>query len=145
MHTAPIPIAVPVQTISRPAPPKRTMFGRALRRRCPVCGTGGLFSRWVRMKPSCSGCGLSFVRGEDGYTLGALWFNLLAAEAVTTGSMLTTAIVTWPDVPWDILRITGPIEAIVMPLVFFPFSRMLFLAFDLCLRPLEETRPPARP
>jgi hypothetical protein len=91
------------------------------------------------MRAECPTCGLSFVRGEDGYTLGALWFNLIAAEAVTTTSLLVTAILTWPDVPWQILQITGPIEAVVMPLVFFPFSRTLFLAFDLWLRPDMET------
>jgi hypothetical protein len=58
---------------------------------------------------------------------------------VTTTSLLVTAILTWPDVPWEILQITGPIEAVVMPLVFFPFSRTLFLAFDLWLRPDMET------
>lgn len=116
-------------------PSKRIMLGRAIRRRCPVCGGGGLFRHWLHMKPSCPTCGLNFVRGEDGYTLGAYWFNLAAAEGVTTASMLTTVISTWPEVPWNVLRFTGPIEALVMPFVFFPFSRTLFLAFDLCIRP----------
>ena len=116
-------------------PSKRIMLGRAIRRRCPVCGGGDLFRHWLHMKPSCPTCGLNFVRGEDGYTLGAYWFNLAAAEGVTTASMLTTVISTWPEVPWNVLRFTGPIEALVMPFVFFPFSRTLFLAFDLCIRP----------
>lgn len=116
-------------------PSKRIMLGRAIRRRCPVCGGGGLFRHWLHMKPSCPTCGLNFVRGEDGYTLGAYWFNLAAAEGVTTASMLTTVISTWPEVPWNVLRFTGPIEALVMPFIFFPFSRTLFLAFDLCIRP----------
>ena len=111
------------------------MFWRAIRRHCPRCGGGDIFASWFRMREECPTCGLHFVRGEDGYTLGALWFNLIAAEAVTTTTMLTTLIVTWPDVPWDALRVTGPIEAVAMPLLFFPFSRTLFLAFDLWLRP----------
>ncbi len=111
------------------------MFWRALRRRCPRCGGGDIFSSWFRMREECPTCGLHFVRGEDGYTLGALWFNLIAAEAVTTTTMLTTLIVTWPDVPWGLLQVTGPLEAVTMPLLFFPFSRTLFLAFDLWLRP----------
>src|SRR5688500_14883171 len=119
--------------------PRGTMFARAMRRRCPRCGGGNIFSSWFRMRAECPTCGLSFVRGEDGYTLGALWFNLIAAEAVTTTGLLVTAILTWPDVPWEILQITGPIEAVAMPLVFFPFSRTLFLAFDLWLRPDMET------
>jgi uncharacterized protein (DUF983 family) len=116
-------------------PPKRTMFARAIRKHCPACGGGGLFDGWFKMKPSCPTCGLHFNRGESGYALGAMWFNLLAAEAVTVGICLTVIIRTWPIPPWDALQVTGPIEAVVMPLLFFPFSKTLFLAFDLCFRP----------
>ncbi|HLS48319.1 MAG TPA: DUF983 domain-containing protein [Gemmatimonadales bacterium] len=112
-----------------------TMLARALRRRCPQCGGAEIFASWFRMRESCPTCGLDFVRGEDGYTLGALWFNLIAAEAVTMTSLLATTIATWPDVPWNILRVTAPLEAVAMPLLFFPFSRTLFLAFDLWVRP----------
>lgn len=75
------------------------MIRRAFRKRCPICGGGGLFVRWFQMKRHCPTCGLNTVRGEDGYTLGALWFNLLAAEGVTTASMVMTMVLTWPDVP----------------------------------------------
>jgi uncharacterized protein (DUF983 family) len=113
------------------------MFASAIRRRCPVCGGGGLFQGWFTMKASCPTCGLNFNRGESGYALGAMWFNLLAAEAVTVGIFITTIVMTWPDPPWDVLQVTGPLEAIAMPLLFFPFSKTLFLAFDLCIRPID--------
>jgi uncharacterized protein (DUF983 family) len=113
------------------------MFARAIRKHCPVCGGGGLFEGWFRMRAQCPTCGVRFNRGESGYALGAMWFNLLAAEAVTVGISLTTIIQTWPNPPWDFLQITGPIEAVMMPLLFFPFSKTLFLAFDLCFRPLD--------
>ena len=118
-------------------PPKQIMFARAIRKRCPVCGGGGLFDGWFRMKRSCPTCGLQFNRGESGYALGAMWFNLLAAEAVTIGMTVLIVVRTWPDPPWHILQYTGPIEALVMPLLFFPFSKTLFLAFDLCFRPID--------
>lgn len=118
-------------------PRKRVMFARALRRRCPVCGSGPLFTGWFRMKDHCPSCGLRTRRGEDGYTLGALWFNLFLAELITVTVFVTILIRTWPDPPWDRLQIAGPIEAIVMPLLVWPFARTLFLAFDLCFRPLE--------
>jgi uncharacterized protein (DUF983 family) len=85
------------------------MFLRALRRRCPVCGHGPLFEGWFRMKDHCPSCGIRTRRGEDGYTLGALWFNLLLAESLTTLIFLTTLIRTWPNPPWDWLQIAGPI------------------------------------
>jgi uncharacterized protein (DUF983 family) len=114
------------------------MFLRALRRRCPVCGAGPLFQNWLRMQNHCRSCGIRTRRGEDGYTLGALWFNLLLAESITTGIFVATLAATWPDPPWNWLQLVGPLEAIIMPLLVWPFARTLFLAFDLCVRPLEE-------
>jgi uncharacterized protein (DUF983 family) len=112
-----------------------TMVARALRRRCPICGSGAIFTRWFRMKHACPGCGLSFSRGEDGYMLGAIWFNLLAAEAVSVGILVTTVVLTWPNPPWTTLQYSGPAEALVMPLLFYPFSKTLFLVLDLRVRP----------
>lgn len=128
--------------IDRTPVTRRTMFARALRLRCPVCGGGPLFSRWLRMASACPGCGLIVNRGESGYGLGALWFNLLAAEAVNTIIWVSVAISRWPDVPWETLGRVAPVTAILMPLLFFPFSRTLFLAFDLCFRPLEAEPAP---
>ncbi len=111
------------------------MFTRAARKRCPLCGGGSLFSGWFRMKDRCPSCGLRTRRGEDGYMLGALWFNLFLAELITMSIFVTTLVRTWPDPPWDRLQVMGPIEAVVMPLLVWPFARTLFLAFDLSFRP----------
>jgi uncharacterized protein (DUF983 family) len=113
------------------------MFGRAIRKKCPICGGGSLFRGWFHMKDHCPTCGLRTRRGEDGYTLGALWFNLFLAELITMAVFVGTLIRTWPDPPWQILQVVGPLEAIVMPLLVWPFARTLFLAFDLSFRPLE--------
>ena len=121
-----------------PATPKtRIMFGRALVRHCPICGSGDLFRNWLRMRDHCPSCGMRTRRGEDGYTLGALWFNLFLAELITVTSFVVTLVRTWPSPPWEWLQVVGPIEAIIMPLLVWPFARTLFLAFDLSFRPLE--------
>ncbi|MDX2122975.1 MAG: DUF983 domain-containing protein [Gemmatimonadota bacterium] len=117
-------------------PSTRVMLLRALRRRCPICGGGSLFSGWFRMKDHCPQCGIRMRRGEDGYTLGALWFNLLLAETITMAVFVGTLARTWPTPPWEVLQVLGPAEAIVMPLLIWPFARTLFLAFDLSFRPL---------
>lgn len=116
-------------------PSRSTLLSRALRRRCPRCGGGPLFRQWIRMADQCPQCGLAFSRGESGYQLGAMWFNLLLAEAVSVGVFLTTVYLTWPNPPWDRLQIMGPLEAIISPIFFYPFSKTLFLAFDLAMRP----------
>jgi uncharacterized protein (DUF983 family) len=128
-------------------PTKRTLLARALRRRCPACGGGPMFSHWLRMADHCPSCGLATARGEDGYMLGAIWFNLLMAEAFSTTVFVATVALTWPNPPWDRLQYAGPAEALIMPFLFFPFSKTLFLAFDLCIRPVElgERAPGAAP
>jgi uncharacterized protein (DUF983 family) len=114
------------------------MFSRALRRRCPACGGGHMFDSWIKIVDRCPTCGLRTARGEDGYTLGALWFNLLLAEAFSTAVFVATVAATWPDPPWDLLQYIGPLEALITPLLFWPFARTLFLAFDLCFRPAAD-------
>ena len=121
-----------------PVPARRTLFGRALQRHCPLCGGHPLFDGWFRMKDRCPSCGIRMRRGEDGYTLGALWFNLLLAESITMTVFIVTLVRTWPTPPWDRLQIIGPLEAIIMPLVVWPFARTMFLAFDLMVRPPTE-------
>ncbi len=118
-------------------PAKRVMYARALRRHCPLCGGHPLFQGWLRMRDRCPDCGIRMRRGEDGYTLGALWFNLFLAELITTTSLVVTLVRTWPSPPWDLLQVIGPVEAILMPLLVWPFARTLFLAFDLGFRPPE--------
>jgi len=38
-------------------------IGRGLRKRCPHCGVGALFSGWTHL-PSCSSCGLVYERNS---------------------------------------------------------------------------------
>jgi hypothetical protein len=40
------------------------------------------------------------------------------------------------ETPWDLLQWGLPGLAMVLLLVFFPFSKLLWLAFDLMLRPV---------
>ena len=56
---------------------------RALRRRCPRCGAGKVTQRWLILRPACPSCGLRLDRGESDYWLGAMLFNLIAAETLT--------------------------------------------------------------
>ena len=63
---------------------------------------------------------------------------MLFAEGVNTVLWVTVAITTWPDVPWEVLHWVGPAMAVLLPLFFYPFARLLFLSFDLCFRPLER-------
>lgn len=115
-----------------------TLLTRALRLRCPNCGARGLFASWFRMLPTCRVCGFATERGEDGYVVGAYMFNIVAAELSWAGIAVVVAVVTWPDPPWNLLLFVGGALMIGLPFLFYPFSKTVFLAFDLLFRPEEE-------
>jgi uncharacterized protein (DUF983 family) len=113
-------------------------FLRAMRLRCPHCGGGPIFTSWSRLLPACPVCGLGLERGEDGYWLGAYFFNLMAMETVFSVWVVGFLLETWPSPPWDIFQSSTAALMVVFPIVFFPFSKTLFLAFDLLMRPPDE-------
>jgi uncharacterized protein (DUF983 family) len=125
------------------------MIGRALLLRCPRCGGRGIRRSWFKLQHACPTCGLVFERGEsEDYWLGAYMFNLVAAELVSVATAVAVIVVLWPDVPWNLVWALSVVLAIVMPILFFPFARDLWLAFDLMFRPPEsgdETRHDAPP
>jgi uncharacterized protein (DUF983 family) len=113
------------------------MLWRGITRRCPRCGAGKLFSGWFRMVERCPGCGHRFQR-EEGFQLGGYVINFGVTEGlvclVVAGYILAAA--SNPDVSiWPVV-IGGILAAVVTPIVFFPYSRTIWAAFDLMLTPL---------
>jgi hypothetical protein len=62
-------------------------------------------------------------------------FNIIASERLFVLAFLGVVLVTWPSPPWRLLQYGGIILMILAPVLFFPFSKTLFLAFDLLFRP----------
>ena len=92
---------------------------------------------WLTLSLSerCPVCGLRLDRGEEGYSLGAVMFNLIAAEGCFVVGLVSIMLLTWPRPPWDAMFWGGIALMILLPIVFFPFSKTLWLAFDLIFRP----------
>lgn len=111
------------------------LFWRALRLRCPNCGGKHIYRSWFRMKARCPTCGLPFERGEEGYQVGSYMFNIVASELLFAAVFLAVVVATWPSPPWKLLEYGGIALMIGAPFVFYPFSKTLFLAFDLAFRP----------
>jgi uncharacterized protein (DUF983 family) len=111
------------------------LFWRAVRLRCPNCGGGGLWLNWFRLRRACPTCRLHFERGEQGYIVGAQMFNIIAAELVFAAIFVAVLAATLPHAPWTSLQYGGPVLMVVFPVFFYPFSKTLFLAFDLIFRP----------
>ena len=122
----------------------KKMLWRGLRRRCPRCGSGGLFRGWFHMVEVCPRCGHRFEAGaHEGFFLGALTINL----AVTEGALLLLLLVyivvlasggggvaIWPVVA------AGGVLAVTLPIVFYPFARTIWAAVDLALHSMENGR-----
>ncbi len=114
----------------------RTLTARALRLRCPNCGGGPVRASWLKRLPGCPVCGLRLDRGENDYFIGAYLLNLIVAEVLLFVGLLGVVALTWPDPPWDAIQYGGIALMIVAPLVTYPFTELLWLAFDLAFRPL---------
>ena len=128
-------------TAPSPTPPRRraaALLARALRLRCPHCGGGPIFVTWSQLVPNCPVCGLGLERGEHGYWLGAYFFNLMAVETVFTVWVVGFLMWTWPSPPWTLFQVSTIILMLIVPFAFFPYSKTLFLAFDLMVRPPSE-------
>lgn len=63
-------------------------------------------------------------------------FNIVLAEAVLVILLIATLVMTWPRVPWSLLQYGAPAAMVVAPILLYPFSRLVWLAFDLMLRPV---------
>ena len=112
------------------------LFGRAFTLRCPHCGGGPVLRHWLKMHVRCGRCGLRLERGERDYFIGSMMFNLVLGEFLVLIAAAAIILARWPAIPWDFLEIGVPLLAILFPVILFPFSKLVWLAFDLMLRPV---------
>ena len=109
------------------------MCGRALRLKCPRCGSSSILASWFRLKKRCPTCALAFERGEvEDYWLGAYAINLVVGETAALIGTLVYMYSTWPEMPYAVW--VGVSLAVSFQFSFFPFSRTLWLAWDLSFR-----------
>src|SRR5262245_51547648 len=97
-----------------------TLLGRALRLRCPLCGRGELFRRWLIMHKQCPGCGVMFER-EPGFFLGSIYINYgLTALIVAVAYPLLLFSGTVKERP---LLLGAVAFTVVFPILLFPWAR----------------------
>ncbi|MEX3014616.1 DUF983 domain-containing protein [Gymnodinialimonas hymeniacidonis] len=105
--------------IYRPALPERPTWPavrNGLRHRCPKCGEGGLYSKYLKLRAECPSCGedLSHARADDGPAYLSI---LLTAKVMGTLQLLVYE--TWQPEPW-LLALTFCIGVTVMALALLP-------------------------
>src|SRR4029077_17393938 len=126
----------PQRTIPTSTPTRK--FLRASILRCPRCGGRGIMRGWLELKDNCPTGGLALERGEKSdFWIGAYVFNLVGGELVAIGIPILWIIASWPAPPWTKVEVVAAVLAVSLPFVFFPFSRTLWLAWDLSFRPFE--------
>ena len=90
------------------------------------------------MVERCPRCGVRFER-EEGFFLGAYVINYGIGSAIVAISLVVFAVARNADAnasPIPYLT-AGVVGAVVVPLVFYPFSKTVWAAIDLFMRPLQ--------
>ncbi len=105
-------------------------------KRCARCGEHRLFHKWVTMVERCPRCGHKFQRG-DGFWLGSVMINMAVTFALFLLIFVGGMVATWPDTPWTGLLITTLLINAVLPVLFHPFSRTIWVGLELAFHPLE--------
>jgi uncharacterized protein (DUF983 family) len=113
----------------------KTLFLRGLRRRCPICGERRIFRSWFKMLDDCPRCHHHFER-EEGYWVSAIIVNTAATEALFGIFFIGGIFATLPEVRWLPLLVVGAVTNLVFPVLFYPFSKTIWVALDVYFHPL---------
>jgi uncharacterized protein (DUF983 family) len=88
------------------------------------------------MRDHCPRCGLALERREsEDYFIGGMMFNIVLAELVFGAALAIWLVASWPHPPWDLLEWVGVPFMILAPVLFYPVSKTVWLAFDMLFRP----------
>ena len=107
----------------------RLHIGTMLRRRCPQCGSGPVFSSLWLMNENCPVCGLRFGRGEPGYFTGAMYVSYALAIPLI-------ALLTWIEYllfpGWSLWQLVLLAWALCVPLIpwVWQYSRVIWIHVD---------------
>jgi uncharacterized protein (DUF983 family) len=104
-------------------------FVRGVARHCPRCGSGHLFASWFKIRERCPRCGFRLEREEGGF-LGAMTINYTVTAVVWLAVFVVWLVLDLPDVHVLRLTIVSLAIAVVVPLLFWPFSKTLWAVVD---------------
>lgn len=110
----------------------RKVLVRGLKLRCPACGRGALYQSVFKMHERCPFCGLTYGR-EQGYFVGAIYINVMATEALILLVYLVSIFTGF--INNNMIYVLMIAMAVMLPLIFFRFSRGLWLSIDHIISP----------
>ncbi len=65
-----------------------------------------------------------------------MMFNIVLSGGVVAVVLVATLLLTWPGVPWTPLTRGTPLLMVVAPFLVFPWTKTLWLASDILMRPV---------
>jgi hypothetical protein len=65
-----------------------------------------------------------------------MFVNFMIGGATFAVSFLAVLLLSWPDVPWNALTFGAPVVMILFTVLFYPVSKVIWLAADVMLRPV---------
>ncbi len=74
---------------------------------------------------------------DAGYGTGAMIVNTAATIGTFLVIFVAIMVATWPDVPWTTALVVTIVVNTIVPIVFYPWSKTIFLGLDLAVRPLS--------
>jgi uncharacterized protein (DUF983 family) len=116
----------------------RLLLRRGLLRRCPLCGGGGVFVTFFRVRDRCPRCNFPINR-EEGHWLGAVGINTIVTLTLLFVTMVVAFLLTIDERRAAPIFISCFLVAGLTPLLFFGSSQTLWSAIDLAMRPLEPS------
>jgi len=81
-------------------------------------------------------------RGESDYFLGVYIVNLVAVEFLFAIAFAGAVIATWPTPPWTLIQYTSAVLIVLGAVGCYPFSKVVWMAFDVMLRPVSRDELP---
>lgn len=105
-------------------PPLGPAVWRGLRGRCPACGEGRLFARYLKQVEACAACREEFghIRSDDA----APWLTILVVGHIVVPLMLSVERYTrWPD--W-VAMVVWPLVALGLVLAVLPRAKGVLIS-----------------
>lgn len=126
--------------MKKPSPSFWISIGRGLRKKCPRCGIGPLFSGFSDLKRSCAECHLKYEQHE-----GDTWAFMYITTAMITGLFLIVLLWIWPPRSWIGRSLLG-LAAFSAFVVTWPPRKGVAVAFEFwlsCRMEPPENLPPS--